>query len=400
MEEVEAADINAIHRLGLKFSISAPSNRFSITQRRTRLKLTDWISLACLGIALFIMWRFRQIILLIFAAVVLAIALNSLVRQLTESFQWSRRQAVFATTGIVFLGSLLFLGIILPLFISQSRELIELIPRGFERLNNWFLALEANPPEWFPEQDLGELPSLSDLLDQLGSLLTTVFGNFFSFFSSSVTILLQLLLLLVLTLMMLADPLAYRKMLLRLLPSHYRRRADDILTKCETALLHWMGGVAVNSGFVATLSFVGLILLDVPFAFTHALLAGLFNFIPNVGPTLSAIFPVLVALLASPGKALAVIVLYVLIQNLESYWFSPMMMQKKVSLLPAATLIAQIFFATFLGPLGLILALPLAVISKVWIEEAWIVDVLETHEQIDDPLTSQPESSANQSTLE
>ena len=85
----------------------------------------------------------------------------------------------------------------------------------------------------------------------------------------------------------------------------------------------------------------------------------------------------LVALLESPGKALAVIVLYVFIQNLESYWFSPMMMQKQVSLLPAVTLIAQIFFATFLGPLGLILALPLAVVSKVWIEEAWIIDVLE-----------------------
>lgn len=323
------------------------------------------------------MWHFRQIILLIFAAVVLAIALNSLVRQLTRTLHWSRKRAVLATAIMVLAGSLLFLGLILPLFISQSRELIDLIPKGFERLNNWLLALETSPPEWFPEQDIWELPSLSDLLDQLGSLLRAVFGNFFSFFSSSVTILLQLLLLLVLTLMMLADPLAYRRMLLRLLPSDYRCRANEILTKCETALLNWMGGVAINSGFITILSFVGLVLLGVPFAFTHAVLAGLFNFIPNVGPTLSAVFPVLVALLSSPGKALAVIVLYILIQNLESYWFSPMMMQKQVSLLPAVTLIAQIFFATFLGPLGLILALPLAVISKVWIEEAWIVDVLE-----------------------
>ena len=77
-----------------------------------------------------------------------------------------------------------------------------------------------------------------------------------------------------------------------------------------------------------------------------------FNFIPNLGPTLSAIFPIFVALLQSPGKAIAVLILYVVIQNVESYWFSPMVMQKQVSLLPAATLIAQIFFATFLGPLG------------------------------------------------
>ncbi|MGB3137859.1 MAG: AI-2E family transporter, partial [Nodosilinea sp.] len=141
--------------------------------------------------------------------------------------------------------------------------------------------------------------------------------------------------------------------------------------------------VALSSMFVATLSFTGLVLLGVPYAFAHAVLAGLFNFIPNLGPTLSAVFPVFVALLQSPGKALAVVALYVLIQNLESYWFSPMVMQKQVSLLPAATLISQIFFATFFGPVGLILALPLAVICKTWIEEAWIIDVLDRGEDKD-----------------
>lgn len=341
------------------------------------MKLTDWLSLAFLGIALYVLWRFRQIVLLIFAAVVLAIALNSLVRRLMRLYHWPRRRAVVATMGLVLLLSLIFLGLVLPLFISQSRELIELIPRGFERLNIWLIDLTNNPPEWFPDPDIDTLPTLSDLLQQLTSLFTAFFGNFLTFFSNSVGILLQLLLLVVLTLMMLVDPCSYRQLMLRLLPSFYRGRADEITTKCESALMHWMGGVAINSSFVATLSFVGLVLLGVPFAFTHAVLAGLFNFIPNVGPVLSAIFPVLVALLESPGKALAVIVLYVFIQNLESYWFSPMMMQKQVSLLPAVTLIAQIFFATFLGPLGLILALPLAVVSKVWIEEAWIIDVLE-----------------------
>jgi predicted PurR-regulated permease PerM len=204
-----------------------------------------------------------------------------------------------------------------------------------------------------------------------------VFGNFLSFFSSSLAILLQLLLLLVLTLMILANPPAYRNLLLRLFPSGYRQRAHDILTKCETALISWLGGVALSSMFVGTFSFVGLVILGVPYAFAHAVLAGMFNFIPNLGPTLSAIFPIFVALLQSPGKALAVLVLYIVIQNVESYWFTPMTMQKQVSLLPAATLIAQIFFTTFLGPLGLILALPLAVVSKTWIEEAWIKDVLD-----------------------
>ncbi|HEY9764135.1 MAG TPA: AI-2E family transporter [Trichocoleus sp.] len=358
------------------------------------MKLADWVSLFALGIALVILWRFRQIVLLIFAAVVLAIALNSLVRRLINRFHWSRGRAVFATTGLVLLSGLLLLVLVLPLFISQFQELLALIPRSIEQLGEWFTLLSTNPPDWFPEPDINLFPNFPDLLRQATTLGTQIFGNFFSFFSSSVAILVQVLLMLVLTLMILSDPVAYRRLLLRLFPSFYRHRADDILIKCEIALLNWLGGVAINSAFIAVLSFTGLILLGVPYAFAHAVLAGIFNFIPNLGPTLSAGFPVFVALIQSPGKALAVVVLYVLIQNLESYWFGPMMMQKQVSLLPAATLIAQIFFATFFGPLGLILALPLAVICKVWIEEAWIIDVLERHEAVPEfpePVLPSPE---------
>jgi predicted PurR-regulated permease PerM len=341
------------------------------------VKLTEWINLVALGIVLVILWQFRQIVLLIFAAVVITIALNSLVRLFSQTYGWPRDRAVLVTSALVLLGGVIFLGLVLPLFISQFQELLLLTPKGFDKLNEWFDAIQASPPAWFPEQDFWFFPGLPDVLRQLTSISSTVFGNFLTFFSSSVAILLQLLLLMVLTLMMLGNPLAYRQLLLRMFPSGYRRRADEIFTKCEKSLMFWLGGVALSSIFVATLSFTGLVLLGVPYAFAHAVLAGLFNFIPNLGPTLSAVFPVFVALLQSPGTALAVIVLYVVIQNVESYWFSPMVMQKQLSLLPAATLISQIFFATFLGPLGLILALPLAVICKTWIEEAWIIDVLE-----------------------
>ncbi|MGB3311619.1 MAG: AI-2E family transporter [Nodosilinea sp.] len=341
------------------------------------MKLTDWINLIALGIALVILWQFRQIVLLIFAAVVITVALNSMVRFFSQMYGWPRQRSVLVTGALVLLGGVIFLGLVLPLFVSQFQELLLLTPRGFEQLGVWFDAFQANPPDWFPDQDLRLVPGLPDLLRQVASIGSRVFGNFLTFFSSSVAIVLQVLLLVVLTLMMLANPSAYRRLLLRMFPSGYRRRADEILTKCERSLMFWLGGVALSSIFVATLSFTGLVLLGVPYAFAHAVLAGLFNFIPNLGPTLSAVFPVFVALLQSPGTALAVIVLYVLIQNVESYWFSPMVMQKQVDLLPAATLISQIFFATFFGPVGLILALPLTVVCKTWIEEAWIIDVLD-----------------------
>ena len=341
------------------------------------MKLTDWINLGLISIAMLILWQFRQITLLIFAAIVLTTSLNSLIRRFVNDYGWRRDRALMVTAALVFLCGFLFLWLILPLFIDQFQELLSLLPKGFDKLVRWFEQLQTNPPEWFPSSDFQLVPDLANLLQQMTTIGTRVFGNFLTFFSNSVVIILQVLLLTVLTLMMLVNPLAYRRLLLRLFPSGYRQRADTILNQCEAALLSWLGGVAFSSLFVASLSFVGLLLLGVPYAFAHAVLAGLFNFIPNLGPTLSAVFPIFVAFLQSPGKAALVVILYVLIQNLESYWFTPMAMQKQVALLPAATLVAQIFFATFLGPLGLILALPLAVVSKTWIEEAWIKDVLD-----------------------
>ncbi len=341
------------------------------------MKLIDWIGFLCFILSLIVLWQFRQVLLLVFAAIVLAIALNSLVRWIANRFGLQRERAVPIALILVLLAGSLVGILVVPLFVSQFQQLLQLIPKGIEQVIEWANGLIRNPPPWMPAIDQSLLPDFADLTQQVGTFASRVFSNFLSFFSGSVAVLLQLLLLLVLTLMILANPLAYRRLAVRLLPSFYRRRAEDILDKCEVALLCWMQGIAINSLFVATLTCIGLLVVGVKFAFAHAVLAGLFNFIPNIGPALSGVFPVLVALLDSPSQAITVIILYIVIQNVESYWFSPMVMQRQVSLLPAATLTVQLFFATLLGPLGLILALPLAVIAKTWLAEAWIKDVLD-----------------------
>ena len=340
------------------------------------MKFNDGLGLLSLILSLVILWQFRQILLLVFTAIVLATALNNLVRTLVGKFHLSRGKSIALTLMGVLLALISFMLFVVPPFIDQFQELIQLIPVGFERLGEWLDSLTNNPPPWLPQSELESLPSFNELYQQLGSLAPKVFSNFFSFFSNSTAIMLQLLLLVVLTLMFLANPSAYRFSLLQLFPASYRQRADEILSQSEIGLLAWLKGVSINSLFVTILCALGLLLLQIPFVFAHALIAGVFNFIPNIGPIVSVIFPVAVALINSPGKAIAVILLYVIVQQVESYWFSPLIMKKQVNLLPAVTLIAQIFFATFLGLVGLILALPLAVVVKTWTEEILIKDFL------------------------
>ena len=101
-----------------------------------------------------------------------------------------------------------------------------------------------------------------------------------------------------------------------------------------------------------------------------------------MGPATSVVFPLMVALLDEPWKIWAILIWYFIIQNIESYWLPPTVMAKQVSLLPAVTLMAQIFFARTFGILGLLLALPLAVVAKTWIEEVLFKDILDPWDSI------------------
>jgi predicted PurR-regulated permease PerM len=124
------------------------------------------------------------------------------------------------------------------------------------------------------------------------------------------------------------------------------------------------------------MSVIGLYALGVPAPLAQGVLAGLLNFIPNLGPTLSVILPMGIASLDGPWKPILVFVLYFFIQQIESSLLTPYIMSRQVSLLPALTLLAQVFFASFFGFAGLVLALPLSVVTMIWIRNVLIEDVL------------------------
>lgn len=337
------------------------------------MNLGQWLSFLCLVIVLIFLWQIRQVLLLLFTAVVIATALNGIVRQFVK-LGVARSRAVLLTVSLSFLLSLLFVYLIVPPFLDQFLQLVALVPRGFTIVISWVETLLNNRPSWLANV---ELPSPSSLIAEIQPFLRAVVPNFFAIFSGSLVVVLQVLLLLILTLMLLANPLAYRHAIVQLFPSFYRNRIDAVLDDCELALRHWLGGALISSTVVATLSAIGLWALGIQFVLAQALLAGLLNFIPNIGPTLSMVFPLTVAALDAPWKVIAVLILYIVIQNLESYVITPTIMANQVSLLPAMTLAAQLIFARFFGFLGLLLALPLAVIAKTFIQEILIKDILD-----------------------
>ena len=336
------------------------------------MNLGQWIGLIALVISLYILWQLRDVLLLIFAAVVLATTLNRLARRF-QSLGIKRGLAVLLAVGIFFAGVICFFWLIVPPFVQQFHELTYRVPQGFQRLNSWIDHQRTN----IPPQLLPYIPDLNSLIAQAQPLFNRLLGNSFAFVSGSLEVVLKILLVLVLTGMFLVDPDAYQKVFVRVFPSFYRRQVGGILQQCEASLEGWVTGAAIGVFVVGLMSLIGLSILGVKAALALGVLAGFMNLIPNLGPTMSVIPAMAIALLDNPWKAFAVFILYFFIQQCESNFITPVVMAHQVSLLPAVTLICQLFFVTFFGFLGLFLALPLTVVAKIWVQEVLIKDVLD-----------------------
>jgi predicted PurR-regulated permease PerM len=336
------------------------------------VNLGQWIGLLALVISLYILWQIRHVLLLVFAAVVLATALNRLARRF-QRLGIRRTFAVLLSVGLFLAFVVGFFWLIVPPFAEQFQELTYRVPKGLARLNTWLEQLTTR----IPRQLTPYVPNVDSLSQQVQPLVNRLLGSSVAFFSSSLGVVLEVLLVLVLTGMMLANPQAYRKVFVRLFPSFYRRRVDGILHQCEESLGRWLTGASISMSVVALMSMTGLSILRVPSALALGVLAGLLNLIPNLGPTISVIPPMAIALLDSPIKSLLVLALYFVIQQVESNFLTPYVMAQQVSLLPAVTLLSQVFFTTFFGFLGLFLALPLTVVGQIWLKEVLIIDVLD-----------------------
>jgi predicted PurR-regulated permease PerM len=341
----------------------------------------QWLGLLALVAALLLLWNLRQSLILLFTAVVLAMAICTLVAWVQRRLGCGRGLALLLSLVLLVVLVVVTGTAVIPPFVEQFAELISKLPAAATTLINLVRDAMARASQMlYGAQDGGLERLRSGLLDNgqlpipdLGQGAMQVVGLAGGVGAG----LLQLIFVIAVALMVAVQPTAYREVVVLLVPSFYRRRFRQVLLQCGEALSGWMVGVLISSLCVGILAAIGLSLLGVKLVAANALLAGMLNVIPNVGPTLSTVFPMSVALLDSPWKSLAVLVLYVAIQNAESYLITPSVMQHQLKLLPGLTLSAQVIFTLIFGPIGLLMALPLAVCLQVLVREIVIRDILD-----------------------
>jgi predicted PurR-regulated permease PerM len=181
----------------------------------------------------------------------------------------------------------------------------------------------------------------------------------FSFVSNTLAALAAFVLLIFLAMYIGAEPDVYRGWMLATVPAASRAQTRIVLDEISTVLRKWLVTQLLAMIVIGGVSFVVLLLLGVKAAFALAFIAGLLEFIPTVGPLLSAVPAVLMGFVDSPEKALAVALAYWGIQFVENNLLIPYLMRGEMDLPPAITIVAQALMTLVFGFLGLMVAVPL-----------------------------------------
>ena len=194
----------------------------------------------------------------------------------------------------------------------------------------------------------------------------------FPFLTHTVEALGGFLIVVFLSIYLAADPQLYRRGVLALLPARRREQGSEVMSRVATVLRKWLVTQLIAMIVIGSVTTIVLLILKVKAAFALGVLAGLFEFIPTVGPLLSAVPSVAMGFLDSPEKAATVAVAYWGIQFLENHILIPLLMKGGMDLPPALTVITQALLALVFGFLGLMVAVPLLATVMVMVQVLYV----------------------------
>jgi predicted PurR-regulated permease PerM len=198
----------------------------------------------------------------------------------------------------------------------------------------------------------------------------------FPFLTSTVTIAVGVFLVMVLSIYIGADPELYHRGLMHLFPHGSHRRVGVVLSRVATVLRKWLVTQLIAMLVIGVATTLALLLLRVKAAFALGVIAGLLEFIPTIGPILSAVPGIAMGILDSPQKALSVTLAYLVIQQLEGHLLIPMLMKEGMDLPPALTIVAQGVMALLFGFLGLLVAVPMLAAVLVFVKLLYVEPVI------------------------
>lgn len=332
---------------------------------RSELELFTRKAMIVVGIAaaVSVLWFARDALLLVFIAAVLAAGISPVVRRVRILWRYNFRRKLSRGTAVMivylpFLVTVLVVGIVVvPRFIHDMRELGDKLPLLVDE--NVLRPLESRGvPVNVIREELrnAEMPR----------------SRVFAYMRNAAAAIASVFAVLFMVAYMLIDAERLRNLFLLIYPPEVRGRRRTALMRVAKRMSGWLSAQLLLSAIIGVATFIGLVLLQVPYALPLAIIAAIGELIPAIGPTVGAIPALIIALLNSPWQFWSVLVFAFVLQKLENYLIVPRVMAKKVSISPLAVFIAFLIGASLLGIIGAIMAIPVAAIAQVAFDEAFV----------------------------
>lgn len=308
------------------------------------------------------LWHVREVLAILFTALIFASALEVWVdrMQLRHIPRGLSVIFIYAVIAGVF-GLIVYL--LIPPISHQVGELSRSFPYYYEKIVSTFTDLRTLSQEYGLEKNIQQgFGLLNERLGQsvggIFSAISALFGNIAAFF-----------LVLILTFYMVVEASAMKRVLRQFLPDYYQPYASQLVNKIQYKVGAWLQGQLVLCfviGFITTLL---LWIFGIKYALVLGLIAGVFEFIPYLGPMFSAIPAVFLAFFQDPIKAIIVIGIYIGVQQLENNLLVPKIMQRAIGLNPVITITSLLIGMKVGGVIGALLSIPVATAISVVIKE-------------------------------
>jgi len=328
-------------------------------------------------IFLIFLYVIKDILAILFVSLIFSSAIDPWVDKM-ERIRFPRWLSMLLIYIILFAIIFGAVYLIIPPIVAQTEQLSNNFPSYFEKVTSTITSVRNYSAEH------GILSNLNQAIDGLKNNLNGAVQGVFSTIIQIFGGILAFLVMLVVTFYMTVEETAVKKTLAFLVPEKYHPFTLKLINKVQQKIGDWLKGQLVLCLIIGVMSYVGLTILGVNYALILALIAGIGEFFPYVGPILTAIPAIFIAFTMSPIKALFVLILYVVIQQLENHLLVPKVMQKAVGINPIISIIALLIGAQIAGFVGIVLAIPVATAICVIAQELWSAkeDVEEIKEEV------------------
>ena len=325
------------------------------------------IRVVVVALAIFFVYLIRDALALLFVAVIFAAAVDPWVDWL-QKHKFPRSVSIFMIYAILLAIFALVIFMMIPPITEEIGQIVSNFPEYYEKISIGIHSLQdkgmtANS-QVTNDSIVSTLKTLSVTLAQTTrSIFVTITGIFGGLFS--------LLVVLVITFYIVVEENSLKNFVKIITPRKHRQYTIELIERMQIKIGMWLRGQLLLSFIVGIMTYVGLTILGVKYALLLALIAGILEIIPYLGPWLSGIPAVLVAFSDSLIKVFLVIILYLIVQQLENNLIVPKLMQKMVGLNPIIVIMAILIGIKLGGVIGGLLGVPVAAAISVYLSDVF-----------------------------